>query len=167
MRAASSPETHQASRNPIRTKTNMWSSKLSLHHHPISQTHTSVWNTSWWLNKQIPTFLVFVWLLGGRLVIISLSCYSMSGQRERGWVEGWGCWRRERGWWVFAENIIGMASVTLSIRLCFASLCVFAGPLWCFIKQGAGASEEEMFVQPLWLHHTVRSAPRHHSLTQI
>lgn len=53
------PETHQASRNPIRTKTNMWSSKLSLHHHPISQTRTSVWNTSWWLNKQIPTFLVF------------------------------------------------------------------------------------------------------------
>lgn len=44
----------------------------------------------------------------------------------------------ERGWWAFAENIIGMAPVTLSVRLCCASLCVFAGPLRCFIKQGAG-----------------------------
>lgn len=130
-------ETHQASRNPIRTKTNIWSCKLSLHHHPSLQTHTSVWNTSWWLNKQIPTFLVFgFW--GARLVIISLSCYSMSGPGGGG--VGWG-FMDERGRGVggaFAENIIGMAPVTLSVRLCCASLCAFAGPLRCFIKQGAG-----------------------------
>lgn len=78
-----------------------------------------------------------VWLLGGRLVIISLSCYSMSG-RGGGGVRWGRTWRSWRGWWAFAENIIGMAPVTLSFRLCCASLCAFTGPLRCFIKQEAG-----------------------------
>lgn len=84
--------------------------------------------------------ILSVWLLGGRLVIISLSCYSMSGQGGGGEAWGGGVHMKEgeRGWWAFTENIIGMAPVTLSVRLCCASLCALTGPLRCFIKQGAG-----------------------------
>lgn len=91
------------------------------------------------MTEQTNPNIFSVWLLGGRLVIISLSCYSMSGLGGGGvgWVgvlmkEG------ESGWWAFAENIIGVAPVTLSVRLCCASQCAFTGPLRCFIKQGAG-----------------------------
>lgn len=113
-------KTHQASRKPIRTKTNMWSCKLSLCHPPswpLLQFETLLDD---WTNKS-HHFWVFG-VGGGRLVIISLSCYSMSQQGARGVGLG-GRDEERRGWWAFAENIIGMASVTLSISLRFASLC--------------------------------------------
>lgn len=43
--------THQASRNPIRTKTNIWSSKLSLHHHPSRHTLQFETLLDDWTNK--------------------------------------------------------------------------------------------------------------------
>lgn len=81
---------------------------------------------------------IFVFGFGGQISnhISVLLFYVWVGRRRCVW--GGYRWRKERGWWAFAENIIGMAPVTLSIRLCCASLCAFAGPLRCFIKQGAG-----------------------------
>ena len=83
------------------------------------------------MTEQTNPNIFSVWLLGGRLVIISLSCYSMSGLGGGGGGgAGWGVQMKEgeRGRWAFAENIIGMAPVTLSVRLCCASVCIHRAP---------------------------------------
>lgn len=131
-------ETHQASRNPIRRKTNIWSCKLSLHHHPSRPTLQSETLLDGWTNKSKHFKRLS---FGGQISnhISLLLFYVWAGGRRWG-VGGGGVHMKEgeRGWWAFTENIIGMAPVTLSVRLCCASLCALTGPLRCFIKQGAG-----------------------------
>lgn len=82
-------ETHGASRNPGRTKTNIWSCKLSLHQPPrpppVAPTMDPLFSLKHvpMTEQTIPNILS-VWLLGGGLVIISVSCYYMSGLGQGG-----------------------------------------------------------------------------------
>lgn len=90
------------------------------------------------MTEQTNPKMLSVWLSGGQISnhISVLLFYVWAGGRRCG---TWGTDERGRGVeGLFAENIIAVAPVTLSVRLCCASLCAFAGPLRCFVKQGAG-----------------------------
>lgn len=125
-------KTHQASRNPIRTKTNIWGCKLSLCHPPswpLLQFETLLDD---WTNKShhFECSVSGVCVCGGgggRLVIISLSCYSMSQQGARGvgWGPGWKgkglvgfCWK---------HNWHGLGDTVRQIVPCL-SVCIHRGP---------------------------------------
>lgn len=111
-------ETHRASRNPIRTKTNIWSCKLSLHHHPLPDPHFSL--KHFLMTEQTNPNIFSVWILGGRLVIVSLPCFSMSGFGGGGvQMRGGGfCWK---------HNWHGPSDTVHQIVLCLA-VCIHRAP---------------------------------------
>lgn len=105
----------KAHANPIRTKTNIWSCKLSVHHHLSRPPLGFETLLDDWTNKS-QQFECLDWGVEGQISnhIFGLLFYVWPWRRRVLW-RGYG-WKRERGWWAFAENIIGMAPVTLSFR---------------------------------------------------
>lgn len=119
-------ETHQASRNPTRTKTNIWSCKLSLHHHASRPTLQFETLLDDWTNKsQHFECLAF----GGQISnhISFLLLYVWAGRRrcgiqrtDEGGREGLVgfCWK---------HNWHGPGDIVRQIVLCL-SVCIRRAP---------------------------------------